>query len=334
MILDAENPISAAEAVFGRQPSQVKTFTHGVGTAPRQTCRIYFDSETVMATRRTREGVAEIEMEILRRLRSGGAAVPRVLGHWGGWFFQEDLGPETLSQWLNFGSAKPIEDGIGRAIEELHRIWTIGNSCNLVRIVPTLEGDKWAAALSSELVPLAEAVGVPRRAFAPSFLRRFCEILSPTGTDFIRWDARPANAARDHDGRIWWFDFEHSACHWVLDDIVWLVCDETVPDEIESDVLLDRACTAIAREQPSALPAAALEYAACLAIFHCFWRLTRVTSTQYAGLGARWEDTIIEDWPGSIVAARRLCRRGHRMASLTPFTKPFANIFEELLQRF
>lgn len=329
---EADELTYAVQEVFNKPAGSVRTFTYGPGRAPRQTRRVYFGAESIIATRRTDPRVASREVEILQRLRGGGVAVPRVLGRFGTWFFQEDLGPVTLSQSLNL--VKPPDNAIENALEELRRIWVVGSARGLDRIVPALEGSKWAVALASELLEIASGLGPNRGHFTNAFLNSFCEALAPTGGTFIRWDARPPNAVCGQGERVWWFDFEHSVCHWALDDLVWFFCDETIPDDVDSVTLLERACADVTRECSSLLPPAALDYAGCLALFHCCWRLSKVTSKEYAGLSTGWEDCVINDWPGSFVSALRLCDRGARMSYLSAITRPFESVFKDLGERF
>jgi len=117
------------------------------------------------------------------------------------------------------------------------------------------------------LVSISVQLGVGRDVITPDFLCLFREALAPTGTAFIRWDARPANAVRDRTGRVWWFDFERSVCHWPLDDVIWLLCDETIPEAVDTARLLEEACRELAREEATLLPPAPLEYVACLSVF-------------------------------------------------------------------
>ena len=55
---------------------------------------------------------------------------------------------------------------------------------------------------------------------------------------FIKWDARPGNAAVRADGTVAWFDWEHCGCRAPLDDLGWLLGDEWSPDEPSSEAAL------------------------------------------------------------------------------------------------
>src|SRR5215203_7518625 len=136
----------AVHEVF--RTTHVQTFSYGPGSAPRQTRRVHFHGESIIASCRRQVGLADTEIDVLVRLRQHGVAVPNVLGRSGSWYFQEDLGPVPLSAWLNDGCVTTRVPAIESAIEELRRNSRTGSAIGLNAIVPTLDGSQWAAGLA------------------------------------------------------------------------------------------------------------------------------------------------------------------------------------------
>ena len=128
---------------------------------------------------------------------------------------------------------------------------------------------------------------------------------------------------RASDGSIRWFDFEHCGARNRLDDLVWLLADETVPDDADAeDVLLDVALDRFA-DGRSADEARA--YVHCMGMFHSAVRLGILLAYAEEDGWQTAESSLARDrLPATIEHMSVLARRAGRWAETNEATAPFA----------
>ncbi|MHC5010262.1 MAG: RIO1 family regulatory kinase/ATPase domain-containing protein [Planctomycetota bacterium] len=304
--------------VLGRAPERVETFTTGPSSERRGTRRLQVAGRTVHATRRLTPTVAEKEARVLRALDARGAPVPRFLAFEDGWLLQESAGDVRLSETLN--AVEPGEAGglLREAVESLAFIQAAGREAGLAEVVPAFAtGEDTARKLLENL----HAIGTLRRIPLPTFdEERVAEHLGAPGPDFIKWDARPANAAVGRDGVVRWFDWQHANRRHASDDLVWLLLDETVPEKVAAaDLLVELA------PDWKATP----DRVCAVGVAHVGMRLQGILKDE-SRMALAWADCLANDWLGSRESARRLCRRGADLSRHSIATAPLAAWFTRL----
>lgn len=193
-----------------------------------QSVRLHVDNGTIIATRRKSLQRAELEVNVLKELHENGAPVPQVFAFDGTWLMQEDVGQERLStktyetweaegeHWLELAL---------RSLAQVHSAATLmGLQERTCKIGPK---PNW----------LREFIDTPRR------IGRFLEVPCPKlddqrlmytlnvpGRSFVKWNARPTNAAARDDWTVAWYNWQHCCCRNRLDDVAWLIADELIPD--------------------------------------------------------------------------------------------------------
>jgi hypothetical protein len=158
------------------------------------------------------------------------------------------------------------------------------------------------------------------------------DILIPLKPRFIKWDARPGNAIVNQQGQVSWFDWEHCGARNRLDDLVWLLCDESVPFCPETEQSL------LAQYLPlfaDGLPVeAAYRYAYVAGVLHCTARLGLILFKK--GDDEWWDpqEIIAYDYVGVTVAqAQQLCYRASDWAAREPLVATLSPWFQQMAKR-
>lgn len=304
--------------MLGHAPDRLVTFSTGPRGAERGTCRAHVGTRTVYATRRRDPAVTAREAEILEALHAEGAPVPRVIAFEEGWLLQASAGPQRLSESLNHAATEPSRRLLVTAVESLADLHRAGEDRHLEARVPTFAcGERTAGRLLEHLEAVGERCHVP----LPSVDKaRLLDLMGRPGDAFVKWDARPANAAVDAQGMLRWFDWQHANRRHRSDDLVWLLCDESIPDACDAPSLLFESA-ATWREDPDRV--------AAMAVAHVGTRL-RGCFTGAAGLDTSWKACLESDWLGSRETVRRLCHRGAGVAPHSRLTEPLGEWFERL----
>jgi hypothetical protein len=302
---------------LGEEPESISPFLGRDGHA-RASMRLSVGAGSYIATRRAAPRRTQLEAVTLRVLTAGGAPVPRCIAFEEGWLLQEDLGTRTLAQAL--ATATAPTDLLKQAITALGQVHRVGQASPLrARLPAGGQGPEWARRRLDRLVQL----GIPT---PPDFKATFLHLLSTPGTAFIKRDARPANAALAPDGTVRWFDWEHVCRRWPVDDLVWLLCDETVPDPAAARaLLLDWVA-----QTPGCAPEPAAHYLAVATVHHYAWRIGLHLEALGTHGETSWERCVSQDWTGSSEALRRLGRAGAQAAEAWPLTAPLSPWFTQV----
>ena len=298
------------------------------GGSRRDSCRMTLaDGRSVIATVRDEPHRAELETNVLLALTDTDAPTPRVLHDTGRVLFQEDRGARRLSSALHEAEPERAAALLGNALDSLVRLHEAGRSRSLADHVPLLGcASGWIEDLIDRPVALGSLLDVRPARPRIDDLRDLLVVLDPT---FIKWDARPANAVLSEDDAISWIDFEHCGARNPLDDLAWVLADETVPD----DPARDEALVAwFAPRFGGSLPAEMREhYAWAMALLHGTHRLNlMLDSALNDERGWRDPDECIRrDSVGVAKSfAVRQCRRLAHYASRSSLTEALVPFYE------
>lgn len=316
--------VALCERVFD---AEVVSFAFPGGSR-RDSCRVALaDGRSLIATIRDEPYRAELETNVLDALAPYAAPAPRVLADNGRVLFQEDRGSERLSVALHRADAGRAGELLGGALASLVALQEAGRRAGLVANVPLLGcHGGWIESLIDRPVALGSLLGVEPPRPDVEAMRDLLGVLEPA---FIKWDARPANAVLDAQGAISWIDFEHCGARNPLDDLAWLLSDETVPHDARRDeALVAQFAPRFSSSLPEAMRA---HYAWTMCVLHGTHRLNLVVGSALEDeRGWRDPDRCIER--DSVGVARsfalRQCARLAHHAGRSSLTAPLAPFFE------
>lgn len=316
--------VALCERAFG---AEVVSFAFPGGSR-RDSCRLVLsDGRSLIATIRDETHRAELEANVLDALAPHGAPAPRVLADNGRVLFQEDRGSERLSVALHRADASRAGELLGGALASLVALQEAGRRAGLVANVPMLGCHHgWIESLIDRPVALGSLLDVEPPRPDVEAMRDLLGVLDPA---FIKWDARPANAVLGPQGAISWIDFEHCGARNPLDDLAWLLADETVPHDAQRDeALVDYFVPQFGSSLPTEMRA---HYAWVMCVLHGTHRLNLVVGSALEdSRGWRDPDRCIER--DSVGVARgfalRQCARLAHHAGRSSLTAPLAPFFE------
>ncbi|MEQ3626267.1 MAG: hypothetical protein ABNH26_13695 [Celeribacter sp.] len=219
----ADTAARAAETLFGRPVERIT----GPGGARRASLRVHFDDHTVIASWRADPDRRAREVALLTHLTEAGADVPRPLGQCDGWSFQSDAGSRRLTSALLRRDGAARDDLAAVACESLLRLKALarGNGF-LAGLSPIANGPGWLSRFAEGPRLLGAQLHRPAPAYDAEAL---ASGMTSLPLAFIKWDARPGNAALSDDGRVIWFDWEDYGRRGGVEDAAFLVADEFWP---------------------------------------------------------------------------------------------------------
>ena len=301
------------------------------GGSRRDSCRMTLaDNRSVIATVREEPMRADLEERVLLALAPHGAPAPRVLASNRRVLVQEDVGEQRLSVALHEagrrGDGGAVMELMRTALGSLHALQSAGHAAGLSERVPLLGvDDGWIEALIDRPRALGQLLGVIVPRADVSTLRDLLSVLDPR---FVKWDARPANAAVNAAGEVSWIDFEHCGARNPLDDVAWLIADEYVPLDPRRDIVLmgewgDRFGGSL---PPALLP----HYLWTMAMLHGTHRLNLMVNSRLNR--EEWRDSeklVARDSVGaSMEFAERQCDRLAHFARQSSLVADFAPFYE------
>lgn len=284
------------------------------------------DGNTIVATRRDDPASAAIEHEALRRLAEVNAPTPRPL-YWNGALLLQEFAPgPRLAQSIE---AEPDKAGplLADAMTSLALLHERGSAAGMDSFGPLLgTSSEWIMALIERPRVIGDFLGVKAPKLDADTL---CEQFMCLCPRYVKWDARPGNAIALESGGVAWFDMEHTGAGCRLNDLIWLLGDETIPDDPRmEEALLDAAIPSFA-DGRSDDEARAFFYA--FGAFHCSVRLGAMLDLKEDEPWGKLENFIARD--GVVVTlehALRLCRRGARWADAVPETRKLASWYGKM----
>jgi len=290
--------------------------------------RLRCGAATFIATRRRDSKFAKHETDVLFAFGAHGAPTPRVLAAEGEWLIQEDVGVMRLIEPLQTMAAK---DGIELLEHAAAALWRCQDAVRRERFVAEAQEFGGIDRLIAGPGRLGEVLQAPAPRLADE---KILPLIRPPEAVFVKWDARPANAILNSSGAVFWIDWEEWGRRCRLDDLVWLVCDEWVPDfGPAEDEFFARQIRA--RAAPFADGVRGAEtYVAAFGALHCLLRLDIILRAK--GRDAWWseENCLAYDLIGvTRECALRLLARAQRLAAKVDAMAPLAEWVATLSNR-
>lgn len=314
----------AARTLFGEDVQKISA----PGGKARDSLRVTLPSRSVIVTQRPTEHAFEMERAVLSHLSQAGAPVPKYLGSHGHLLFQQDAGRARLSVQL----AKLPQDRVHQialsAFQSLWQLKHIASETGLTAKLPIIAmSNDWLTPFCNMPAKLSRATGIALPALD---IEELVKVLVPPPNRFVKWDARPGNAAVQPDGRVIWFDWEHVGRRAGAEDFGFLAGDEFWP--LGADPTLEL----FARTSPHAT-APSLRFLTCFTTLQITQRidmiLTRVQTKGWADADTALRYDKIGATPDML---QRLARHGAQWAAhdsrVAPLTDWFARIAEVVVK--
>ncbi|MBK8455517.1 MAG: hypothetical protein WAQ53_01120 [Thiofilum sp.] len=292
----------------------------------RSTLRLLLDDgNSVIATRRLDASRSRYEALVLQRLARHSAPIPQLYAYNGVVMLQEDLVGQRLSDVLFNASEAEYLQWIDAALNALNQVHLYADYEQLHASTPIIGCEhEWLISLIDRTAVLGHYFNLPCPTVPVQALYHQLQLLHPR---FVKWDARPGNAIL-HNGQVSWFDWEHCGARMPCDDMVWLLCDETVPDYPEAEnCLIDTWLDNFAGNVPNQI---AYEYLRAFGVHHSCVRLTRILDDKGGQSWAEYEERLGLKQGRLARMAKRLCVRAARWAEQNPLTKPLQSWLLEL----
>jgi hypothetical protein len=299
------------------------------GGAYRYSCRLKLaDGRSIIATRRDAQGRALLEARVLHHLHHHLALVPEPLGFNGVVLLQQDLPGERLPDLLRQADASAVEKTLGNALASLADLHRKAEMAGLDDAVPVMGlHPDWLISLLDRPAVIGGFFGIPS---PPVPIDAFFDLLVVLQPRFLKWDARPGNAVVDESGRVSWFDWEHCCARNRLDDMVWLLCDESVPANCpEAEERLVEAYLPLFADGRN--PEEAHLYLRVFGILHLCVRLGRILHVKGTGTWAEADRSLEKrESPATLRESQRLCSRAAYWSEKTEYTSVLASWFREI----
>ncbi|HRJ51780.1 MAG TPA: phosphotransferase [Candidatus Thiothrix moscowensis] len=301
------------------------------GGEERGACHVLWaDGRTAIATVRTDSGRALLEERVMRHLYQQAAKVPNVLFYNGIVLIQEVLEGVGLARGLASATSQQCGEWLAEGFRSLVTIHHAASREGLDRAVPFLgTSEAWIMRHIRQVHKTGDALALP----APSLPKQALhDILLPMNPRFVKWDARPGNAMLSTTGQVSWFDWENCGARNRLDDLVWLLCDESVPFHAEIEQALLEEFVPLFADGASI--AAAHRYVCIAGALHCSARLSLILHKKADGPWWDIEEILLYDYIGvTLTQAQRLCLRGAFLAQCEPLIASLVPWFLDLNQK-
>lgn len=315
--IDPAALVPVVERLFGAKVEQITA----PGGRRRDSVRVFIGGRTLIATRRERADRRAREAAFLSRMADAGAPVPRLLAQEGAFLFQSDAGSRRLAWALESAEGTAREALVGRVFESLWRIKEAARRCGLrAAAEPVALNARWLGHFATAARDVAHGAGIaaPRVGW-----NALAQSLAALPTEFVKWDARPNNAALDADGQPIWFDWEHYGRRAGVEDFAFLMADEFWSPNPETSLRLfrDTAPAEGRALEPLLVRFATVQVTARMRLVQAEWRrngwIDAAKALRYDYIGAAPE------------LFRRLCRHGAALAERDPLTRPLSAWFQD-----
>jgi hypothetical protein len=302
------------------------------GGSHRSSCRLLLDDGTsVIATRRLDADRALFESLVMRRLERLAAPTPRHYAFNGLVLLQEELSGIRLSTALQQATEPQYTSWMAAALESLANTQHLAERDGLSHAVPVLGCEpEWLIGLIDRTALLGNYLGVR---CPPVPVRQYFDRLLLLKPCFVKWDARPGNAMLGDDGKVKWFDWEHCCARNPMDDMAWLLCDDSVPDYPAAENHL------IERYLPDFADGRNLEdaqaYLTLFGVHHVCVRLCRLLDEKGHDTWPAYAEYLRSQSQSAITLsmAQRLCTRAFRWAGKHPMTAMLQDWLLEIAER-
>ncbi len=316
----------AGHRLLGERPLDVET----PGGRNRDSVRLRFPDRSVIATQRKSRRRIDLEVFVLRALGERGAPVPAILAYDGTWILQEDLGVLRLSEALARSDPDKAEVLLDQALASLAAVHRAAHESRLAERLRTLGATTdWLSGLIDTPRRIGAHLSLPAPALPAEALYRRLAAGRPS---FVKWDARPGNAAVTDGPAVAWFDWEHCGCRNATDDVAWLLGDEYAPNAAEAEARLLR--THLQHFALTDGPDETLDYLRCFGTFHMTVRLALILAKKGTGSWQVGRHDLKNDQVGATAQrARRTCLRAARWAAESSLAKPLAPWLRDVADR-
>lgn len=313
--------------------SELDYFTYPGGNE-RGSIRLFLkDKSTVIFSWRGSSQRTALESVALDSIRRHSECVPRLFLFDGSFLWQEDLKGDTLAYHMHKKSQSEVFNALDLALQNLLEIHEAGKKAKLDynKDIPSLGVTyEWYLSVISRAAIIGEKLG-----HMPPIIdiQSIIDIISNIEPCFIKWDARPGNAMITPDQNVKWFDWEHAGIRNQLDDLVWFLGDESIPDNSHiENALLDKYLPKFRGKKKFG---AAKEYFYIYGTLHLCVRLEKLLAN-YEYNNSQWistEECVKEDLGScSVEMAERICQRGMRWSGQTTLLQPFEQWFSDILR--
>lgn len=301
------------------------------GGTSRDSVRIICeDGRVAFASTRSRTARADNERMVLETIAPAGVNTPALLASDDRrLLIQEAIPGVRLTEALAGRKDSYIERRLDNALSSLADIHAAGSAAGLDHRMKALgDSSGWVEGLLARPGVIGSFFNVK----APELpFPALNEILAARKPRFVKWDARPGNAIARPDNQVFWIDWEHSGARNRLDDMVWLLADEWVPErpEIEQrliDAHLERYCDDLSRSDGS-------RYFYAMGVFHLCVRMGLIFRYKKDGSWWSYRKCLAGDKVGVTGKnLRRVCLRGERWAAMNVETEALAEWFARMRQ--
>lgn len=295
------------------------------GGKQRSSFRLILENDqSIIASRRAEIGRAVLEERVLHHLAKHNAPVPKVLAFNGLVILQEDVGSQRLSSALDDANEALYISLLSKALDSLLSIHKAAKHENLEHYVPILGGDNdWLSSFIERPLILGNYLNLPPPTPDLSSIRDLLTLIAPR---FIKWDARPGNAALTDQQEVVWFDWEHCGARNRLDDLIWMLCDESTPYFPSAEkTLLDKY---ISRFQDGLNAEHAHSYTRVFGVLHCCTRLALILSKKKNNDWGNHKEILEGDKVGvTLEQAQRLCQRASDWCKYEPMIETLSPWF-------
>ncbi|NNL10621.1 MAG: phosphotransferase [Pseudomonadales bacterium] len=286
------------------------------------------DGEVAFASTRSRTARADNERKVLLALAKENTNAPKLLATNGKrLLIQQSIPGVWLTEALHAASDLQIELRLDNALESLAAIQQAGSRAGLDSEMEALGSSSgWVAGLLERPQVIGTFFNIDAPDYDSNALQGMLQARSPR---FVKWDARPGNAIARPDEQVFWIDWEHSGARNRLDDMVWLMADEWVPErpEIEGRLLkkhLDMFSDDLSRQD-------AENYFYAMGVFHLCVRMGLIFRYKKDGKWWNYNRCLAGDKVGVTRRnLRRVCLRGERWAKKNSETLALARWFKQM----
>jgi len=325
--LSRKNAHRRCEKVTGKKIVDVEY----PGGRSRESWRVIFDdNKSAIATRRKNPLRANLELKVLKALSKHNAPSPKLIATTD-WklFIQEDLKGERLSKEIMHASEEKAERLLDSALSGLSQAQKAASEELLDLQMPIIGAKKdWILELLERPYPIADFFEIPAPKLNMKALYHTLRVKHPR---FVKWDSRPGNAVVNSNGTVAWYDWEHAGSRNRLDDMVWLLADEFVPDYPEMEArLLDKYLADFADHKSLE---EAKTYLRIYGTFHMLIRFGLMLTYKNKDDKEWWDIDycIKKDKIGiTLECAQRTCLRAARWAQYSPLTEDLSPWLKEI----
>lgn len=288
------------------------------------------DGKTVIATLRKYPNREDPECQILESFTAHKVPAPQLLAkHDSGLFLQQDLRGPSLAQKLIMTDRADYAATVLPALKSLVKLHRVGSHDGFESKLPLIGNtEEWRREFIHYPAKLGATLDVKPSAPDVNQLMSLFQVQRPR---FIKWNARPTTT-RVMGDQVYWTDWERAAVRQRMDDLVWFLGDETLPDYADEELRLLQAFLPYFADGMS--DDDAREYFYAFGALHISVRL-----------GVLLRNKKQTEWLTAVEAAKNpelglhkpwvlnLCRRGGRWAEQGASTAPLRPWFDQLKKK-